>query len=127
MKLSTALNILVDLRLAIFAGLLPTLKCLWHTPALIFSPITISRLFMSFVWAAFANGIDENSRTIKDDLITPNARGVVLDIGSGECIKSSQIFRNSYFCTFRFRTYCQLSWPGSHKIYRVGAQPSYAC
>ena len=97
MKLSTALSILVDLRLATLAGLLPTLKCLWYTPTLIFSPTTISRLFMSFVWAAVANGIDENSRIIKDDLITPNARGVVLDIGSGEKTKPPQIFRSPSF------------------------------
>ncbi|CCM00218.1 uncharacterized protein FIBRA_02246 [Fibroporia radiculosa] len=38
---------------------------------------------MSHLWIPFGDGIDENARPVKENLITPNARGVVLDIGAG--------------------------------------------
>lgn len=83
MKLSAALGIVQHLCGVVQAALPPTLKALWHTPALFFSPITISSLFMAHVWTFMADGVDENTRAVKDNLITPNAYGVVLDLGAG--------------------------------------------
>jgi hypothetical protein len=83
MKLSLALGLLNDLREVLQCTLPPTLLDLWHTPALVFSPVTISRLFMAHVWNAAGNAIDETGRDTKMNLIPGNAYGVVLDLGAG--------------------------------------------
>jgi hypothetical protein len=38
---------------------------------------------MAHIWAVFGNSTDEGGRSTKEALITPNAYGVVLDIGVG--------------------------------------------
>lgn len=38
---------------------------------------------MAHIWALFGNPTDEGGRSTKEALITPNAHGVVLDIGAG--------------------------------------------
>ncbi|KAK1231004.1 hypothetical protein PQX77_005891 [Marasmius sp. AFHP31] len=38
---------------------------------------------MFHLWGAFSNGVDENTRPIKEELIRANSQGVVLDLGAG--------------------------------------------
>ncbi|KAI0654320.1 hypothetical protein C8Q70DRAFT_1048050 [Cubamyces menziesii] len=83
MKLSAAFGLLTDLRLASQAAFLPTLKAVFRSPALLFYPREISRIFMAHVWKAFGNSTDESGRPVKASLIPSNAHGVVLDIGAG--------------------------------------------
>ncbi|KAF8882987.1 S-adenosyl-L-methionine-dependent methyltransferase [Infundibulicybe gibba] len=83
MKLSASFGLLQDLYLTIQAALVPTLWEIFHSPSLIFRLTAVSRLFMAHVWSAFAEGADRNGRPTKENLITPNARGVVLDLGAG--------------------------------------------
>ena len=83
MKWSSALGLLPDLRYAIQWALLPTILSLWHTPALLFNPTMISRIFMAHVWASFSNPTDEGGKIAKSNLIPTNAYGTVLDLGAG--------------------------------------------
>ncbi|KAF8889420.1 S-adenosyl-L-methionine-dependent methyltransferase [Gymnopilus junonius] len=83
MRLLNAFSFLTDLRLAFFVAIFPTLKALLNQPTLLLRPHALSQVFMSHVWTGFADGTDENGRKVKDGLITPNAYGVVLDIGAG--------------------------------------------
>ena len=83
MKLRNAFSLLVDMTYAVRVALWPTLREITHAPGLLFRPVQLSRLFMSFVWTFFGNVVNENSRGVKSALITPNAYGVVLDIGAG--------------------------------------------
>ena len=83
MKLSNALSPLADLRYAIGTSLWPTILDIYHSPSLLFHPVTLSQVVMAHVWVLFGNPTDEGGRPIKEDLITPNAHGVVLDIGAG--------------------------------------------
>ncbi|KAF8151354.1 S-adenosyl-L-methionine-dependent methyltransferase [Crassisporium funariophilum] len=83
MKLSNALSILLDIRIALSTALLPALKAVLRDPTLLLRPAQVSRIFMAHVWTAFADGVDANQRVSKEGLITPNARGVVLDVGAG--------------------------------------------
>ena len=84
MKLSSATGLLGDLWSAVQIALLPTLRAVFHSPRLLLSPHALSDIFMAHVWSLFGNGIDENHRTLKAELITPHATGIVLDIGAGE-------------------------------------------
>ncbi|RDB21910.1 Methyltransferase-like protein 7B [Hypsizygus marmoreus] len=83
MKLSNAFSILFDLRYSVQAAFMPTIREILHSPSLLLHPTALSRFFMSKVWIAFGDGVDENGRDVKKHLITPNAYGVVLDIGAG--------------------------------------------
>ncbi|KAF5375948.1 hypothetical protein D9615_008217 [Tricholomella constricta] len=83
MKLSAAFSILLDLRFAVHEAFLPTILVIIRSPSLLLEPSAISRLFMAKLWVTFGDGVDENSRPVKEHLITPNAYGVVLDIGAG--------------------------------------------
>lgn len=73
----------MDLRAAIGASLWPTIVDVYNSPSLLFRPAELSRIVMAHVWALFGNPTDEGARPTKQSLITPNAHGVVLDIGSG--------------------------------------------
>ncbi|KAI0942370.1 hypothetical protein AcW1_003014 [Taiwanofungus camphoratus] len=88
MKLSSSLGLLADLRYAIQAALIPTILAIFYSPFLLFRPREVSRVFMSHVWTAFGNGVDEGGRAVKAGLLPANARGIVLDIGAGESAKS---------------------------------------
>ncbi|KAF8346369.1 hypothetical protein F5887DRAFT_109081 [Amanita rubescens] len=81
--MKAALNIIFDLRLAVNVALGPTLLVLLSNPRLIFSPRIISRIFMAHVWNAFSVAIDERGSEAKSLLITPYAKGIILDIGAG--------------------------------------------
>jgi hypothetical protein len=83
MKWSSALGLLPDLCYAIQQALLPTILSLWHTPALLFNPTMISRIFMAHVWLSFSNPTDEGGKIVKSNLIPANAYGTVLDLGAG--------------------------------------------
>jgi len=83
MKLSVALSIISRLWEIMGLAFLPTLKAIFNKPSLIFRPSAVSRIFMSHVWMAYADGIDENARPLKTSSITPYAFGIVLDIGAG--------------------------------------------
>ncbi|EJD00328.1 uncharacterized protein FOMMEDRAFT_111878 [Fomitiporia mediterranea MF3/22] len=61
---------------------LPTLKAIWNKPSLIFNPRQLSQTFMAKVWEPFGDGIDQNSRQEKEDLILPWATGVIFEIGA---------------------------------------------
>ncbi|TCD66169.1 hypothetical protein EIP91_001723 [Steccherinum ochraceum] len=83
MKISKAFALLTDLRLAIQAAFFPTTRDIISTPSMLLSPSAVSQRFMAYVWDAFAGGTDQAARVVKDGLIPPYARGVVLDIGAG--------------------------------------------
>lgn len=83
MKLIDALGIIYDFKFVFQAAFIPTLVSLWQDPSLIFHPVTFSQLVMAHVWMSFGDGVDANSKDVKENLITPNAEGVVLDIGAG--------------------------------------------
>lgn len=83
MKLRKAFALLIDLRLALQNAFIPTIWAIWSSPELLLRPQELSRVFMSHVWIAFGNVVDDNGREVKNELITPNAQGVVLDIGAG--------------------------------------------
>ena len=83
MKLSNIFSILPDIRAALQIGFMPTLRAILREPSLLLRLSLVSREFMSHVWVAFGNGMDENIRQLKSSLLTPNAQGVVLDVGAG--------------------------------------------
>ena len=64
-------------------GFVPTLRAVLRSPTLLLYPSAISRIFMNHVWSAYGDGVDTNSRAVKEGLVTANAQGVVLDIGAG--------------------------------------------
>ena len=127
MKLSAAFMILGDIFFIFTTGVLPTLKYIWRTPSLLFKPAKIRKLIMSFVWVEMGNGIDQNLKIAKTALITPNAYGVVLDLGSGKHSRIFLIISVIQLVHLRIRPYCQLYryWE-SNSIYCTGAQSNYA-
>ncbi|KAJ8092664.1 hypothetical protein PM082_006992 [Marasmius tenuissimus] len=80
MQLTAALSVISELYRAFCFALVPTLRDLWFNPMLIFD---ISRVIMAHVWVGFAEGTNEEGRQVKEALITPYAKGVVLDLGAG--------------------------------------------
>ena len=95
MKLSNALSPLADLRSAIGASLWPTILDIYDSPSILFRPAVLSQVVMTHIWAVFGGPTDENGRHTKEGLITPNAHGVVLDIGAGVFIST---LRSSFGC-----------------------------
>ena len=83
MKLTAALSILQDIWVVVPAAIMPTVRAVILSPSLLLRPNALSRFFFSQVWILFGDGVNENSRPVKELLITPNAYGVVLDIGAG--------------------------------------------
>lgn len=83
MKLSASLGLIQDIWGTIGIAIVPTLWAIWRSPTLLLHPQDISRVFFSYVWVPFGDGIDENSRPVKQSLIPEYAHGVVLDIGAG--------------------------------------------
>jgi len=84
MKLSAAFSILLDLHFAIQIAFMPTLYTVLDSSSLLLRPSVLSRIFMAKLWIVVGNGVDTNGRPVKQQLITPNAYGVVLDIGAGQ-------------------------------------------
>ena len=83
MKLANAFGLFTDLWLGITIAFLPTLKDILKNPLLLFRPDKISALYFTKVWALCSDDADANGKAVKDNLITPHAYGVVLDIGAG--------------------------------------------
>ena len=83
MKFSSVFAVVLELRTAVYYALLPTLRDILKTPILLISPQRLSQVFFGHVWAVLGPGMDEGSKELKENLITPNAYGVVLDIGAG--------------------------------------------
>lgn len=84
MKLTAAFAIWPQLVLAAVVGVLPTLRDVLKSPSLLVRPRRLSRVMFANVWAVFGPFVDRKFRGNKEALITPNAHGVVLDIGAGE-------------------------------------------
>jgi hypothetical protein len=80
MKLSNATVIVFDMIELTRLALIPTLKDIYKNPYLLFHPLYA---FFSNVWGIIGPGMDEGEQDIKRNLITPHARGVVLDLGAG--------------------------------------------
>jgi hypothetical protein len=91
MKLTNALSLLSDLRLAITIAIFPTLSDVFHNPTLLVRPQALSRVFMAHLWAVYGEGSDSRSKDIKNHLIKPNAYGSVLDVGAGWCFFLSSL------------------------------------
>ncbi|KAF7789148.1 hypothetical protein EIP86_000085 [Pleurotus ostreatoroseus] len=84
MKLSNALAMIPHIIGSLQMALWPTLRELLHKPSLFLSPASIRRIFMAHLWkAGCGDGIDMNESPNRKALITPNAYGVVLDVGAG--------------------------------------------
>jgi len=83
MKISNALSVLTDLNFGFSVALIPTLKEILWNPTLLFRPRALSRIFMANLWVLFGPGTDNGAKSVKEGLITPNAYGIVLDIGAG--------------------------------------------
>jgi hypothetical protein len=88
MKLAAAFSILSYLSAALSAGFRPTFRAVIQSPSLLFKPSALSKVFFGNLWVPYGNGVDDRSRAVKSHLITPNAYGVVLDIGAG-CMLST--------------------------------------
>jgi hypothetical protein len=96
MKLANAFMIIWEMWAALQQSLLPTMRALLDKPSLIVHPRLISQIFMINTWRLMGDGIDENNTKLKRSLITAHARGVVLDIGAGERLKTSSSGRVSH-------------------------------
>lgn len=83
MKLAASFSPLQDIYLSLIYALSPTLKALWRNPWLLLKPLDIRRIYMAHLWIPFGDGVDENGKAVKEELIPDNARGVVFDIGAG--------------------------------------------
>ncbi|KDQ57862.1 hypothetical protein JAAARDRAFT_34675 [Jaapia argillacea MUCL 33604] len=83
MKFRSKISLLQDLYLCLKHAFVPTFLAIVSSPLLLLSPASLSRTFMAHVWAAFANGVDQNGKDVKEGLIPENAHGVVLDLGAG--------------------------------------------
>lgn len=84
MKLLAALFVLYSTNLGFLAAVMPALKALWVDPTLLFRPKAFSRKRFALAWqSGMADYVDGLHRQGKTGFITPNARGVVLDIGAG--------------------------------------------
>ena len=79
-------RMLQDMFLAVKFALVPTIRTIRTSPKLLLEPRAISRIFMANVWVPFGDGIDQNSKKVKEDLVTKYATGVVLEIGAGDLL-----------------------------------------
>lgn len=83
MKLYNAFCIWQDLPFTFWTGLKPTLGDIFKQLSLLLSPTALAHVFMAHLWAVVGEGLDEGHRETKQNIITRNASGVVLDIGAG--------------------------------------------
>jgi hypothetical protein len=86
MLLQASYDIILHFALAIRVAFWPTLLALWKSPALLVDPPKLSKLLFANIWVGFGPATDDNWRQVKEKLITPNAHGVVLDIGAGKLL-----------------------------------------
>ena len=83
MKLSAAFEVWSKIFLAFKAALVPTLCDVLKNPFLLVHPQQLSHAFFGHIWKVFGPDSNERAHVVKQTLITPNACGVVLDIGAG--------------------------------------------
>ncbi|KAJ7125240.1 hypothetical protein C8R44DRAFT_669414 [Mycena epipterygia] len=83
MRIRAVLEIVDSMRAGLSIGLPAVLRAIFTTPSLLFNPTALSRISMAGIWIPFGNGSDAGSRGDKEHLITPHARGIVLDLGAG--------------------------------------------
>ncbi|KAF8889421.1 S-adenosyl-L-methionine-dependent methyltransferase [Gymnopilus junonius] len=72
-----------QIRAILVMGVPPTVNAVFSSPRLLLNPTAFSRVFMSYVWAVMADGMDMWAKELKEEIITLNATGIVLDIGAG--------------------------------------------
>jgi hypothetical protein len=89
MNFRAVFDIVDTMRVALKIGVPAALRAIMASPSLLLNLAALSRISMANIWIPFGAGSDENSRADKKMLITPHARGVVLDLGAG-------IYRNCY-------------------------------
>jgi hypothetical protein len=89
MNFRAVFDIVDTMRVAFKIGVPAALRAIIASPSLLLNLTALSRISMANIWIPFGAGSDENSRADKKILITPHARGVVLDLGAG-------IYRNCY-------------------------------
>lgn len=83
MKLRNAFSIPFEAYGMARIALLPTILELLKTPLHFFHLSDIRRIFMAHLWLLAGDGIDLNDRPQREALLTPNAYGVVMDVGAG--------------------------------------------
>lgn len=83
MRLSQAMSPAWNLGYLWVWALRPFASAIFARPSLLLRPKSFKELWLSILWKPLGEGIDERQSTRKRALITPNAVGVVLDIGSG--------------------------------------------
>ena len=83
-KIQIVLDFFFGLFRAIQPAWLPTLVAVLNTPSLFLKPREVSRIFMGHVWEVYGDGVDQRTQKPKEDLVTPRAYGIVLDIGAGK-------------------------------------------
>lgn len=83
MRLSRALSPIPNLWWTLRVSFIPLLRTLLSQPRLLLDPAKMKDLFFEITWRPMGEGIDEGTSELKKELITPNAEGVVLDIGAG--------------------------------------------
>lgn len=84
MRIVKGLSPVQDIYYIVKATLRPFLKALSSKPGILLRPAQLSDLFFSILWKPMGEGIDANTAELKTSLITPNASGVVLDVGAGK-------------------------------------------
>ncbi|KAF9261146.1 hypothetical protein L218DRAFT_906063 [Marasmius fiardii PR-910] len=84
MKLFAALKLFLGVSQGILNGLrfafIPTIIDVLQNPLCIFR---LSQTYMTHLWGVFSKHVDENVRPMKERVLSPYARGVVLDLGAG--------------------------------------------
>ncbi|KAJ3076972.1 hypothetical protein HDU98_010266 [Podochytrium sp. JEL0797] len=84
MTFSDKFSIVWDMIAALRIALLPTILDVIAQPALLLKPLALQQKLMANVWAnGFGEGVNEGNKDVRAILITPNAHGLVLDIGAG--------------------------------------------
>ncbi|KAF7362363.1 Methyltransferase-like protein 7B [Mycena venus] len=83
MKFRAILDMIITMQVALFISIPAAFRAILASPSLLFKPEALARICMANIWIPFGAGGDERSRADKKKLITPHARGVVLDLGAG--------------------------------------------
>ncbi|KAJ7270105.1 hypothetical protein B0H12DRAFT_1044749 [Mycena haematopus] len=83
MKFGPIFEMVDTMRVGLTLGFPSVLRAISMSPSLLFNSVALSRISMANIWVLFGAGGDEGRRGDKQKLITPHARGVVLDIGAG--------------------------------------------
>nr|GAT56177.1 predicted protein [Mycena chlorophos] len=94
MKLSSVLEFVYGMLYAAMISFPSVVRAVFKSPSLLLNPTEMSRIGMAAIWVLFGAGGDEGKRALRQELITPNAQGIVLDIGAGASPLSPQRSRD---------------------------------